>query len=774
MSYISTTGHPLMAKSDGVTTLENHLLDCSKIACLIADNSPFDSDIRQRLKDDLIFCALAHDAGKIASGFQDVMYKTKTSWAPKRHEVLSTCFAATFPNVKEEQLFAILTHHRSIFRDAATTNEKALTHEQIIFKENLNSVSPVFQNMVSEWSDNLSEFFDMWNKICNLTGRTDFLLEKNPVISNIGLSYEWLSRSKRQGQISFVSTEKRKYASLLRGALISSDHLASAGIVSLPTPVRLKEYDLLSNSEIYPFQHRMKSIKRDAILRAPTGSGKTKASLLWAAVNQVENGRLFYVLPYTASINAMFLELRNIYGKENVGLLHHKSVSYLYKLQEEEQPVNYDAKLLADLAKETYYPIKTCTPHQLLKSALRGRGWEQSLLEFQGACFIFDEVHAYEPRILGLLLAMTRWLKPYGAKFIFISATMPEFLRRTITQYLPESPVFIEPNPKIPKDRKILEKKRHLLETWEGNILDQLDKIIQMYSTKKILIVCNHVSTAQSVYKHILEKIENNVLDVKSSLLIHSRFAHQDRTELENKIMAREKNKIMNEQPEILVSTQVIEVSLNLDYQVCITEPAPIDALVQRFGRVNRYGERDPEPVIVLTEQLNKNEIYPKWIIKKTLENLEPLRNSVLSEKDLITVSDKVYETGYTTEDTEIFNRMLNHPEINEFDENILAGTYRNWVEEVIEGTDQVIEVLPEIYYKKYVELYSNRKWIEASMLLVNISYSQYMVIDKKGYIETTLEDSKVPVITAPYSKKLGLKLNDLKVKDNDFFDRLI
>lgn len=593
-------------------------------------------------------------------------------------------------------------------------------------------------------------------------------MEKYPVISNIGLSREWLLRSKRQGQISFFSTEKRKYASLLRGVLISSDHMASAGIVSLPTPVKLKEYDILSDSEIYPFQGRMTGIIGDAILRAPTGAGKTKASLLWAAANQVENGRLFYVLPYTASINAMFMTLRNIYGKENVGLLHHKSVSYLYKLQEEEKEersTNYDAELLANLAKETYYPIKTCTPHQLLRSALRGRGWEQSLLEFQGACFIFDEVHAYDPRILGLLLAMTRWLKPYGAKFIFISATMPEFLHKMITQYLPESPIFIEPNPEIPKDRIILEKKRHVLEIWDGNILNQLDKIIQKYSTKKILIVCNHVSTAQLVYKEILKKITSGALNVKSSLLIHSRFAHKDRTELENRIM--------NDQPDILVSTQVIEVSLNLDYQVCITEPAPIDALVQRFGRTNRYGDRAPESVIVLMEQLNKNEIYPKWIVEKTLENLKPLQNSVLSEKDLITVSDKVYETGYTPEDTEIFNRMLNHPEINEFDENILAGTYRNWVEEVIEGTDQVIEVLPEIYYKKYIELYGNKKWIEASMLLVNISYSQYKGIDKKGYIEATLEDSKVTVITAPYSKELGLKLNDLKVKGNDFSDRL-
>lgn len=755
-----------MAKSDGVTTLESHLLECGKISCLIADHSPLDMDARQKIKDDLLFCALAHDAGKIASGFQEVMYKKKKTWAPKRHEVLSTCFAATFPNVKEEQLFAILTHHRGIFSDASTTNEKTLSEYQIVFKEELDEVPPLFQNMVLEWSVNLNEFLTIWNKICGLTEKRDLLLKNIPVISNTGLNYRWLSRSTTHGQKSFVSKEKRKYASLLRGALISSDHLASAGIQSLPSPVKLKDYDLFSEDTVsYPFQDRIGNIKGDVILRAPTGAGKTKASLLWASKNQVENGRIFYVLPYTASINAMFLTLRDIYGKENVGLLHHKNISYLYKLQEEDQSINYDAKLLGDLAKEIYYPIKTCTPHQLLRSALRGRGWEQSLLEFPGACFIFDEVHAYEPRILGLLLAMTRWLKPYGAKFLFISATMPDFLTKTITECLPESPMFVEPNPELLEDRKILEKKRHVLEIWEGNILSQLDRVIQSYSSKKILIICNHVSSAQMVYEYILNKTKSHVFDVRSSLLIHSRFAHQDRADLENKILT--------EQPEILVSTQVVEVSLNLDYQVCITEPAPIDALVQRFGRVNRYGKRDPEPVIVLTEQLNKSKIYPIWIVQRTLEQIKILQNSVLSEKDLITASDKVYETGYTPEDSEIFDRMLNHPEINKFDESITAGTYRNWVEEVIEGTDQVIEVLPVTYYKKYIELRSNKKWIEANMLLVNINYLQYIKINKKGYIEPILEDSKIPMITAPYSKELGLKLNDLKVKGSDFFDRV-
>lgn len=59
-------------------------------------------------------------------------------------------------------------------------------------------------------------------------------------------------------------------------------------------------------------------------------------------------------------------------------------------------------------------------------------------------------------------------------------------------------------------------------------------------------------------------------------------------------------------------------------------------------------------------------------------------------------------------------------------------------------------------------------------MLLVNISYLQYTKINKKGYIEPILEDSKIHMIMVPYSKEFGLRLNDLKVKDRDFFNRLL
>jgi len=758
MSSISMNGQELMAKSDGKTTLFDHLLDCSNVASSIAERAPFDEGYRKKLKKDLLFCTLAHDLGKSARGFQDVMYGRAINWSGKRHEILSTAFAATFPHVKEEQLFAVLTHHRSILPDAATSGEKTLPEEQVLFKEDFDDITPVYEDMRGEWYERSKDILNVWNELCQETERHEWKLDEVPDITDIGLSYEWLSRSKRNGQLVTVSKDKRRYAALLRGALISSDHLSSANIKSLPLPVTLKDFQIFAEYEIpRPFQLFSKTVSGDAILRAPTGSGKTKASLLWAASNQIKNGRIFYVLPYTASINAMFSTLQDVYGQQNVGLLHHKNVAYLYKLQEDSSQDGSKAKLLADLAREMYYPIRTCTPHQILRSALRGRGWEQSLIEYPGACFIFDEIHAYEPRITGLIFAMIHWLKPLGAKFLFASATMPMFLQELIKEHLPKNLTIIEPDPTKPMDNEILTKKRHILEIWSGNMVEHLDGFMKRFSNEKLLIICNHVSTAQSVHEYICNKIEEGEYNVDMPVLIHSRFTQRDRSNLEDIIL--------NHQPKILIATQVVEVSLNLDYNVCMSEPAPIDALIQRFGRINRYGRRDPETVIVLTKQVNKSNIYPKAIVEKTLHCIEPLQSAVLTEINLIDTADVVYADGYVGKEKEEFERALNYPGLKDFDEHTIAGVYRNWIEDVIEGTDQSIEVLPKIYHDEYVKLRKDKRWIEAGFMLVPLRVTQFSMLISKGYIEPIFEDENVFEISAPYDPIRGLQITGLPPK---------
>jgi CRISPR-associated endonuclease/helicase Cas3 len=334
---------------------------------------------------------------------------------------------------------------------------------------------------------------------------------------------------------------------------------------------------------------------------------------------------------------------------------------------------------------------------------------------------------------------------------------MPEFLQQLITENHENKITLIEPDPTKLLDNEVITKKRHMLEIWQGDILENIDGFIEKFSGKKLLIICNHVPTAQSVYKYIVTGIEEGRYEIDLPTLIHSRFTQRDRSNIEDLILS--------EQPKILIATQVVEVSLNLDYNVCITEPAPIDALIQRFGRVNRYGIRNPEPVIVCRKQVNKYPIYPELIVKKTLQYMELLQGTFLTETNLIEAGDMVYADGYDKAESEEFERALNYPELKDFDENTIAGIYRNWIEDVIEGTDQSIEVLPRKYYKEYIDLRKNKQWIEADMLLVPIRINQFGMFLSKGYIERIQQEDGVFTITAPYDPLIGLQTTSLEPK---------
>lgn len=473
------------------------------------------------------------------------------------------------------------------------------------------------------------------------------------------------------------------------------------------------------------------------ILRAPTGSGKTEAALLWAATNQSHNGRFFYTLPFTSALNAMHRRMQKEFRcfEDSIGLLHGRAAHHLYSAIETDLPsdkavATLEARSRAALARGMYYTFRVCTPHQLLRFTLRGKGWEQMLTEIPGSCIIFDEVHSYDPALAGLTLGTAKVFQAMGAKLMFISATLPAFMEELIRQIT--HAIVISPKPTSETDRPVIDRKRHIVEVSNFTILDLLPRIVSLaLSGIRCLVVCNHVRSSQQVATALREAIGSELV-----CLFHSRFNMRDRRKKEL-LLASESL------PLVLVATQVVEVSLDISYGAGFFEAAPIDALAQRMGRVNRNPEaRTPPAPIVVTKPISTHRLYSRERTDATTGLLAKLSGPV-TEADLVTICDRVYEYGYSKEEEEVFKTRFDFA--SNFEKALVAGENRDWIESVIDGTDGRADVLPEGLQDEYDKCVKEKLWLEADALLVNNVYV--------AQFRDKLDTSKDPwVIRLPYT----------------------
>lgn len=397
-----------------------------------------------------------------------------------------------------------------------------------------------------------------------------------------------------------------------------------------------------------------------------------------------------------------------------------------------------EARARAHLAREMYHSVRVCTPHQLLRYTLHGGGWEQILAEAPGACVIFDEIHSYQPELAGLTLGTARLLaERFQARIMFASATLPQFLQKRIHELIPCA--VVEPDPALSRDRQVLDRKRHVVRIVDGNVLGSIDAIrSDALDGRSVLVVCNHVKAAQTLYQRL-----SSIPSCGDVVLFHSRFNMEDRCRIEQNLQ----NPPL---PRILIATQVVEVSLDIDFDRGYFEPATIDALTQRMGRVNRRGDRPPAPVIIFRKAVGSYPIYQESLTQRTIAELDCVNNPV-AESDLIRICDSVYAAGYTLEQQRDYEERLNHPYFLEFEERMLAGRSEPWVEKVLgESGDGRADVLPRSLLPRHRTLMSNGLWLDADALLVNVRTATY-----RDRIDWTQDP---PLVDAEYSANEGLR----------------
>jgi CRISPR-associated endonuclease/helicase Cas3 len=263
------------------------------------------------------------------------------------------------------------------------------------------------------------------------------------------------------------------------------------------------------------------------------------------------------------------------------------------------------------------------------------------LADAVNALYIFDEIHAYEPERLGMILAMQKYLaQSLGGRFLIMSATLPTMLKNALADIL-DQPEQLSADDKL--YRKFV---RHQLQVISGGITDQsvLDLITkQAAEGSSVLVVCNTVKRARQTQNCLSELLSSHGLRPE---LLHSRFNSRDRSRKEVTLAQRMGTRTRNEtaRPAILVATQVVEVSLDIDFDMLVTEPAPLEALIQRLGRINRARKKPPCPVYVLTEPSSDGATYPydPRYVQRTLRILSD-KDQIIDEREAGAWLDLIY-----------------------------------------------------------------------------------------------------------------------------------
>lgn len=770
----------VLAKSNPQTSLRQHTDDCLSVFRSVRELFPHLPQISgvPQFFEHLFYAIYMHDLGKAASGFQKMLLGVG-NWG-YRHEILSAGYIHSLPSLDAETkravAMAIITHHKGIAelqKNYSTSFDEGKKH---------------FQQRVEELRENFGFTQDFLREMPHYAleylGYTLPQPQPPQSLDEIADSYDFVVKWYRNALLDDELTRIHStYGTLLRGLMVACDHLASSGreevkaglsqnfIEQIILTSRISEVarqqpslklfhvldqknaparETLASIGLYPFQRQMMSVSGSAFLSAPTGSGKTEASLLWAGCNQDCGRRIFYVLPYTASINAMAKRLTNYFGETNVGILHGKASYFIYTmLCERNYTPNEAAAFTRDiqgLTRKIYRPLKILTPFQILKTFFGVKGWESMLAEMAGGLFIFDEIHVYDAHVTALILKAIEKLSQLDAKFLFLSATFPKFLREKIKVILSDiQDIYLDENEA--EDKRLLHTARHRVELLEGDISDYIGAIIrELNEGKRVLVVCNTVKRAQQIYSQLSVKI-------KSAVLLHGRFILRDRERIEKKLDA----------VQLLVGTQAVEVSLDLDFDVLFTEPAAIDALIQRFGRVNRRGHKGVVPVRICTigSEYDKY-FYDQDRIARTLAVLR--EGEELTEMHVSGLVEAVYEGGYNAKEqatfdtvTIAFGNIISN--LYPFDESEDKDLFYNLIKSIEVVPSNAIEL-------EYRTARDAKQHFEAIRYYCNLTLGQKAKLENLQRIENRADNqgNHYWFVDARYDEELGLLIDEQQI----------
>jgi CRISPR-associated endonuclease/helicase Cas3 len=481
----------------------------------------------------------------------------------------------------------------------------------------------------------------------------------------------------------------------LSGFLMRLDHFSSfceEEDLSLEIEKEIPEVELITKlSQKFGEEFWQKDLianlkDKNVILIAPTGIGKTEFAFLWA-----EGEKFFYTLPLRVATNQIFERAGNYFNESinqedpfingNVGLLHSDADLYLFDKWENVKDTSDEGEILkiVELSRHFSLPLNISTGDQIFPSALKYPSYEKIYATLGYSKLIIDEVQAYDPRACAIVVKMIEDIVSLGGKFLLMTATLPGFVKEELENKNIKFE-FIDLY-----EEKIKDITRHKIELKENDIEDDIGEIINKANEgKRVLVVLNTIKKAEAIYEKIKENF-NGFLD-----LLHSRFTLNERKKKEKELEAEFKNPKTEDEnyPKILVATQVVEASLDIDADYLFTEIAPIDSLIQRMGRVMRRVDLISGKIKGSNEEFKYKDFYknePNIIIYYQKEKNKKEKNKIKESGE-----GKVYEAELIQKAYEI---LKDKKEIREREKQNLVKEFYEKVE-----NERKSEYLKEFY----------------------------------------------------------------------------
>ncbi|MGH8019119.1 MAG: CRISPR-associated helicase Cas3' [Opitutaceae bacterium] len=323
-------------------------------------------------------------------------------------------------------------------------------------------------------------------------------------------------------------------------------------------------------------------------LTAPTGGGKTLASMAFALAHARRHSlrRIIVVIPYLSIIEQNAAEYRRIFG-EGVVLENHSGVA-------PSDDVNEEQKSRLELVSENWdAPVIVTTSVQFLESLFAASPTRcRKLHRIPRSVVIFDEVQTLPAHLLAPTFNVLRELAAnYGASFIFSSATQPAFRRCSALPdgFLPSELREIAP---APDDLfKKLRRVTYHLPT-PGETFDWPTLAARLAVTPQVLCVVNLTRHARELWHQLTQHLRDlrgfDVPNDEAPIHLSSTMCAQHRLDL----IARIKERLRTGQPCRVISTQLIEAGVDVDFPEVWRALGPLDSIVQVAGRCNREGRR--------------------------------------------------------------------------------------------------------------------------------------------------------------------------------------